>query len=158
MKKILFFLLGFTLIFSDSYKVIKVSDGDTITVMSLQQYNKFKVRLYGIDAPESDQSFGTQSKQFLSDQILNKEVEIEVKYKGYIKLQQAQVEKFKKLEAKLLPQDIDYSTIKGLRLEARQKLNKIKPNSVGQASRISGVSPADISVLLIYLEQTNRKV
>ncbi len=89
---------------------------------------------------------------------VTQEVEIEVKYKGYIKLQQAQVEKFKKLEAKLLPQDIDYSTIKGLRLEARQKLNKIKPNSVGQASRISGVSPADISVLLIYLEQTNRKV
>lgn len=89
---------------------------------------------------------------------VTEEVEIEVKYKGYIKLQQAQVEKFKKLEAKLLPQDIDYSTIKGLRLEARQKLNKIKPNSVGQASRISGVSPADISVLLIYLEQIkNRK-
>lgn len=81
------------------------------------------------------------------------EVEIEVKYKGYIKLQQQQVEKFKKLERKLLPQDIDYAEIKGLRLEARQKLNKIKPNSVGQASRISGVSPADISVLLIYLEQ-----
>lgn len=81
------------------------------------------------------------------------EVEIEVKYKGYIKLQQQQVEKFKKLERKLLPQEIDYSEIKGLRLEARQKLNKIKPNSVGQASRISGVSPADISVLLIYLEQ-----
>ena len=99
---------------------------------------------------------------------VTQEVEIEVKYKGYIKLQQAQVEKFKKLEAKLLPQDIDYnrklpedinySSIEGLRLEARQKLNKIKPNSVGQASRISGVSPADISVLLIYLEQTNRKV
>lgn len=79
MKKILFFILGFTLIFSDSYKVIKVSDGDTITVMSLQQYNKFKVRLYGIDAPESDQSFGTQSKQFLSDQILNREIELEIK-------------------------------------------------------------------------------
>ena len=84
------------------------------------------------------------------------EVEIEVKYKGYIKLQEQQVEKFKKLEKKLLPQDIDYVTIKGLRLEARQKLNKIKPNSVGQASRISGVSPADISVLLIYLEQQNQ--
>mgnify|MGYP001045894314 CR=1 FL=1 len=85
-----------------------------------------------------------------------KEVEIQVKYEGYIKLEEAQVEKFKKLEAKLLPQDIDYSTIKGLRLEARQKLNKIKPNSVGQASRISGVSPADISVLLIYLEQIKK--
>ena len=84
---------------------------------------------------------------------VKEEVEIEIKYKGYIKLQQQQVEKFKKLEKKLLPQEINYEEIKGLRLEARQKLNKIKPNSVGQASRISGVSPADISVLLIYLEQ-----
>ena len=82
-----------------------------------------------------------------------KEVEIQIKYEGYIKLQEEQVEKFKKLETKLLPKDVDYSEIKGLRLEARQKLNKIKPNSVGQASRISGASPADISVLLIYLEQ-----
>lgn len=84
---------------------------------------------------------------------VKEEVEIEIKYKGYIKLQQQQVEKFKKLERKLLSQEINYEEIKGLRLEARQKLNKIKPNSVGQASRISGVSPADISVLLIYLEQ-----
>ena len=68
-------------------------------------------------------------------------------------MQEEQVEKFKKLETKLLPKNVDYSQIRGLRLEARQKLNKIKPNSVGQASRISGVSPADISVLLIYLEQ-----
>ena len=81
------------------------------------------------------------------------EVEIQVKYDGYIKLQEAQVEKFKKLEKKLLPEDINYEKIKGLRLEARQKLQKIRPNSIGQASRISGVSPADISVLLIYLEQ-----
>ena len=84
---------------------------------------------------------------------VTQEVEIMVKYEGYIKLQEEQVEKFKKLEKKLLPDNIDYSEIKGLRLEARQKLNKIRPNSVGQASRISGVSPADISVLLIYLEQ-----
>ena len=88
---------------------------------------------------------------------VTKEVEIEVKYKGYIKLQEQQVEKFKKLEKKLLPNDIDYEKLKGLRLEARQKLNKIKPNSVGQASRISGVSPADISVLLIYLEQMKQE-
>lgn len=81
------------------------------------------------------------------------EAEIQIKYEGYIKLQEEQVEKFKKLEEKILPTDIEYSKIKGLRLEARQKLDKIKPNSVGQASRISGVSPADISVLLIYLEQ-----
>ena len=85
------------------------------------------------------------------------EVEIQIKYEGYIKLEEAQVEKFKKLETKKLPKDIDYLELKGLRIEARQKLNKIKPESVGQASRISGVSPADISVLLIYLEQLKRK-
>ena len=80
------------------------------------------------------------------------EVEIQVKYEGYIKMQESQVEKFKKMEKKLLPQDIDYEKIKGISLEGRQKLNKFKPYSVGQASRISGVSPADISVLLIYLQ------
>lgn len=80
------------------------------------------------------------------------EVEIQVKYEGYIKMQEAQVEKFKKLETKLLPENIDYEQINGLSLEARQKLNKFKPRSIGQASRISGVSPADISVLLIYLQ------
>ena len=81
------------------------------------------------------------------------EVEIQVKYEGYIKLQEAQVEKFRKLEKKKIPEDIVYANIKGLRLEARQKLDKIKPLSIGQASRISGVSPADISVLHIYIEQ-----
>ncbi len=81
------------------------------------------------------------------------EVEIQVKYEGYIKLQEAQVEKFRKLEKKKIPDDIVYSEINGLRLEARQKLDKIRPLSIGQASRISGVSPADISVLLIYIEQ-----
>ena len=80
------------------------------------------------------------------------EVEIQIKYEGYIKMQEAQVEKFKKLETKLLPENLDYEQIKGLSLEARQKLNKFKPRSIGQASRISGVSPADISVLLIYLQ------
>ena len=85
------------------------------------------------------------------------EVQIQVKYEGYINLQLMQVEKAKKLEDKALFQDIEYSKILGLRLEARQKLDKFKPISVGQASRISGVSPADISVLLIYLEQEKRK-
>ena len=80
------------------------------------------------------------------------EVEIQIKYEGYIKMQEAQVEKFKKLETKLLPEELHYEQIKGLSLEARQKLNKFKPRSIGQASRISGVSPADISVLLIYLQ------
>ena len=80
------------------------------------------------------------------------EVEIQIKYEGYIKMEEEQVEKFKKLENKKLSEDIDYSSIKGLRIEAMQKLNKIKPTSIGQASRISGVSPADINVLLIYLQ------
>ena len=85
------------------------------------------------------------------------QVEIAIKYEGYIKRQLLQVGQFKKLEKKQLPADADYSAIHGLRLEARQKLAKIKPESLGQASRISGVSPADISVLLIYLEQLKRK-
>ena len=84
------------------------------------------------------------------------EVEIQIKYEGYIKLQEAQVEKFKKLETKILPEDINYENLKGISLEGRQKLNKFKPHSIGQASRISGVSPADVSVLLVYLQQRNK--
>jgi tRNA uridine 5-carboxymethylaminomethyl modification enzyme len=81
------------------------------------------------------------------------EVEIQVKYAGYLARQEKQVADFKKEEARLLQSDIDYEAIPGLRLEARQKLNEIRPLSIGQAGRISGVSPADIAVLLIYLEQ-----
>ena len=81
------------------------------------------------------------------------EVEIQIKYAGYLLRQEKQVEEFKKEEARLLPQDLDYESIGGLRLEARQKLQQIRPRSIGQAGRISGVSPADIAVLLIYLEQ-----
>lgn len=91
------------------------------------------------------------------DEDVGNEVEIQIKYEGYIRLQEDQVKKFEKLERKILTDDIDYAKIEGLRLEARQKLNKIKPTSIGQASRISGVSPADISVLLIFLEQKNGK-
>ncbi len=89
---------------------------------------------------------------------VKEEVEIQIKYEGYIKLQEEQVQKFKKLENKVIPEKIRYDEIKGLRLEARQKLDKVKPISVGQASRISGVSPADISVLLVYLEQMKGKI
>ena len=85
------------------------------------------------------------------------EIEIQIKYEGYIKLQEEQVEKFKKLEEKILPEDIDYEKINGISLEGRQKLNKFKPRSIGQASRISGVSPADVSVLLVYLQQIGNK-
>ena len=87
----------------------------------------------------------------LPDDVL-KQVEIEIKYEGYIKRQISQVEAFKKMEGKKLPDDIDYDDVGSLRLEARAKLKALRPSSVGQASRISGVSPADISVLLVYLE------
>lgn len=93
-----------------------------------------------------------KERKELPDSVIE-EVEIEIKYEGYIKLQLEQIEEFKKIENKKLSDKIDYDNIKGLSLEARQKLNKQKPLSVGQASRISGVSPADISVLLIYLSQ-----
>ena len=86
-------------------------------------------------------------------QAVTEEVEIQVKYAGYLLRQERQVEEFKKEESRLLPLDMDYSSIKGLRLEAQQKLDAIRPLSIGQAGRISGVSPADIAVLLIYLEQ-----
>ena len=79
------------------------------------------------------------------------QVEISVKYAGYIQRQQKQVEDFRKMESRRLPPDLDYSTIQGLRLEAREKLNSIRPTDLGQASRISGVSPADLTALMIYL-------
>lgn len=92
----------------------------------------------------------------LSDAVCE-QVEVQIKYDGYIKKQVAQVEQFKKMEKKLIPENIDYTAIGGLRLEAVEKLTDIQPKSMGQASRISGVSPADLSVLLIYLEQNRRQ-
>ena len=97
-----------------------------------------------------------QQRPELSQQE-KEEVEIQIKYEGYIKMEEEQVAKFKKMESKALSDKICYQEIKGLRLEARQKLNKIKPISIGQASRISGVSPADINVLLIYLQMQSKE-
>ena len=85
------------------------------------------------------------------------QVNINVRYDGYIKRQIKQVEHFKKLETKRIPEDFNYDDVGSLRLEARQKLKLYKPISIGQASRISGVSPADISVLLVYMEQMTYK-
>jgi tRNA uridine 5-carboxymethylaminomethyl modification enzyme len=80
-------------------------------------------------------------------------VEIELKYEGYITKQLQQIESFKKTETKIIPEDLDYDDVPSLRIEARQKLKNIRPVSIGQASRISGVSPADISVLLVYMSR-----
>ena len=88
--------------------------------------------------------------------LVNK-IEVEIKYSGYIKVQQEQIDKMRKLESKALPTDIDYKTIKGLRLEAQEKLNKFRPLNVGQAGRISGVNPADVSVLLVWLATKGRE-
>ena len=88
---------------------------------------------------------------------VREQVNINIKYKGYIERQKKQVENFKKLENKKIPEDFDYSKVGSLRIEAAQKLAFYKPISIGQASRISGVSPADISVLLIYMEQNKAK-
>jgi tRNA uridine 5-carboxymethylaminomethyl modification enzyme len=92
----------------------------------------------------------------LSDDVIFA-VQTDIKYEGYLKLEKEKIAKFSELENKKLPQDIDYEAIGGLRLEAGQKLNKMRPENVGQASRISGVSPADIQVLLVYLELKKRK-
>ncbi len=91
------------------------------------------------------------------DKRIEEQVEIEIKYEGYIQKQQKRVEQMRKMEKKLLPDNIKYDKITGLRLEAREKLQRIKPLNLGQASRISGVSPSDIAVLLVYLEQERRK-
>ena len=79
-------------------------------------------------------------------------MEIEIKYEGYLTRQQAQIDEMLRLEKRVIPDDINYDEVYGLRLEAREKLKKVNPKNIGQASRISGVSPADISVLLIYLK------
>ncbi len=92
----------------------------------------------------------------LSEEV-REEVNIYIKYEGYLSRQEKQVKQFKKLERKLIPTEIDYNDVSSLRIEARQKLTKLRPANIGQASRISGVSPADISVLLVYLETFNKK-
>ena len=97
-----------------------------------------------------------ENRKPLPTEVLE-QVEIEIKYEGYIIRQQHQVEQYKKMEKKKIPENMDYDDVPSLRLEARQKLKAYRPVSVGQASRISGVSPADVSVLLVYLEHLSYK-
>lgn len=108
--------------------------------------------------PEIDyESLGVLDKEKPDlPKLIGKLVETEIKYEGYIKKQQMQVEQFKRMESKKLDPGINYFGINGLRKEAQEKLDRIKPDSIGQASRITGVSPADISVLMVYLEQRRR--
>lgn len=103
---------------------------------------------------EAEELYGLVDRKLL-DAVLE-QVEIEIKYEGYISRQKRQVEQYKKMEKKLIPENLNYDDVPSLRLEARQKLKEFRPLSVGQASRISGVSPADISVLLVYLEHYKR--
>jgi tRNA uridine 5-carboxymethylaminomethyl modification enzyme len=93
--------------------------------------------------------FDTETPDLSADVV--EQVEITVKYEGYIRRQEKQVAEFERLERQAIPQDIDYDTIQGLRLEAREKLGAIRPQNLGQAGRISGVSPADMAALMIYL-------
>lgn len=121
----------------------KASSSPVVTGVSISDLIKRPELSYKTIASVDD------TRPLLPD-FVTEAAETEIRYEGYIKRQKAQVEQFKKLEEKKLPLDFDYSKINGLRLEARQKLNRVKPTNIGQASRISGVSPADVSVLLIY--------
>ena len=94
----------------------------------------------------------TPSEVELSDEV-KEQIEIQLKYEGYIQKALQQVEKLRKMESKKIPENIDYDAISGLATEARQKLKDVRPLSIAQASRISGVNPADISILLVYIEQ-----
>ena len=135
----------------ENNKILK-SLGSTETQNSFSLYEMIK-------RPELDYKklavFDPDRPPVRDDVIRN--IEIEIKYEGYIKKQELQIKQFKKLENKKLDKDLDYKSIEGLRIEAKEKLSDIRPESIGQASRITGVSPADINVLLIHLEQMRRK-
>jgi tRNA uridine 5-carboxymethylaminomethyl modification enzyme len=90
-------------------------------------------------------------------EVIGRNVNIMIKYAGYIAMEEERVRQFRKMESRLIPPSLDYTEVRGLRLEAIQKLNAIRPESLGQAGRISGVSPADLTVLLVYLEQKTKE-
>ena len=124
------------------------------TAASLGDLIKRPELSYELIAPLDEERNSLMEDEFYKDNLSKEvidQIDIELKYDGYIKRQKSQVEHFKKLEEKRIPADINYEDIHNLRKEARQKLSEIRPENIGQASRISGVSPADISVLMIYL-------
>ena len=131
-------------------KLVELGASEIKVGLSLYEFLKRPEVTY-----ELIEAIGKGAGDDVSDEVKEQCV-IMTKYEGYIEKQLKQIDQFKKLENRKLPEDISYASIEGLRIEARQKLDNIKPISIGQASRISGVSPADISVLLIYLEQMKR--
>lgn len=158
------FLNKLKLIDEEILRLSKVIVGTNDVVQSFLERNNSTLLKSGVSLfellkrPEIDYNSLAEiddSRPVLEEEVIE-QVEIQIKYEGYIKRQQLQVEQFQKLEMKRIPENINYKEIKSLRLEATQKLEKIRPGSIGQASRISGVSPADVSVLLVYLEQFYR--
>ncbi len=152
------------LIENEVERMLKTSVGANITVNSFLEKNNSTILSSGstlaelIRRPELSYELVSEidkNRTDLPNDVIE-QVNINIKYDGYITRQRKQVEQFKKLETKKIPEDIDYSLINSLRIEATQKLSSYRPISIGQASRISGVSPADISVLLVYLEQYGR--
>ena len=134
---------------------LEENDSTTLkTAASLGDLIKRPELSYELIAPLDEERNSLMEDEFYKDNLTKEvidQIDIELKYDGYIKRQKSQVEHFKKLEKKRIPADINYEDIHNLRKEARQKLSEIRPENIGQASRISGVSPADISVLMIYL-------
>ncbi len=144
-----------------NHVTVHADDEKVVSFLAAKEASPLKQGIPALDfLKRPEVSYGDLLKLGFGDESLTKQeqeqVEIQIKYAGYIAKQLQQVSRLEKLENKILRQDLDYSQINGLRLEARQKLSSIKPHTVGQASRISGVSPADIGVLMVYLEQQRR--
>ncbi|MCR5279572.1 MAG: FAD-dependent oxidoreductase, partial [Lachnospiraceae bacterium] len=138
--------------------------GDAVTQAFLEEHGSALLRtgtslaelLCRPELSYEDLSVLDKERQVLPDAVIE-QVCIQIKYEGYLERQEHQVHQFKKTEKKLIPDNIDYDDVPSLRIEARQKLKEFRPVSVGQASRLSGVTPADVSVLLVYLEQMKRE-
>lgn len=127
-------------------------ENELIRLSKIVYENSFLIKI--LSRPEVSYKDLPSRDDSLSEEVVQ-QVEIAVKYAGYIDRQELEVKKFKKLEAKAIPDMFDFSTVPSLRLEARQKFAKIRPTTIGQAARISGVSPADISILMVWLKRSD---
>ena len=125
------------------------------TESALKQIRKFPALFEALKRPDASLRDLPGAPELASD--VAEQVEITIKYGGYIERQQAEIERFRRMEEHLLPEDLDYLAMDGLRIEARQKLAAARPRSLGQAARVPGVSPGDVSVLMVYLEKLRRR-